>query len=214
MTGKINEIIKKRDYVISPLLLKNYINFGISSDELIILIYIINDSDNSYNPKLIMKDLNWSLEKVLETINSLSNKSLIKIELVKNGNITEELLSLDGLYEKMSFSIINDDEIEEDKTNIFSIFEKEFGRTLSPIETELILAWKDKNISEELIVLALKEAIYNGVSNLRYIDRILYEWGRKGFKNKADVDNDKKKYQKQKSTKKDMFEYDWLNEND
>ena len=33
----------------------------------------------------------------------------------------------------------------------------------------------------------LKEAIYNGISNFRYIDRILYEWNKKGLKNKEDV---------------------------
>jgi DNA replication protein DnaD len=44
-------------------------------------------------------------------------------------------------------------------------------------------------MNEDLIIGALKEATYNGVSNLRYIDKIIYEWGKKGFKNMNDVNN-------------------------
>ena len=64
-----------------------------------------------------------------------------------------------------------------ENSNIFEIIEKEFGRTLSPIEFEIIKAWLDNDMSEELIREAIKEATFNGVSNLRYIDKILYEWG-------------------------------------
>ena len=49
---------------------------------------------------------------------------------------------------------------------------------LSPMEYEIIKAWLDNDMSEELIKEALKEATFNGVSNLRYIDKILYEWGK------------------------------------
>mgnify|MGYP002520477974 CR=1 FL=1 len=31
---------------------------------------------------------------------------------------------------------------------------------------------------------ALKEAIYNGVTSLKYIERILYDWRKKGYKTK------------------------------
>ena len=107
--------------------------------------------------------------------------------------------------------IINEKE-EKEKNTIYDKFEKEFGRTLSPMEYEIIGAWLDGNYSEELIELALKEAIYNGVSNLRYIDKILSEWYKKGIKNSNDIAKQREK--RNKKPKKEVFEYDWLNEND
>ena len=92
-----------------------------------------------------------------------------------------ETINLDNLYKSM-VSNMNNDYKNKSKSDIFTIFEKEFSRTLSPMEFELINAWLSAGIEEDLIIGALKEATYNGVSNFRYIDKILYEWGKKGFK--------------------------------
>ena len=55
----------------------------------------------------------------------------------------------------------------------------------------------------------------NDVRNLRYMDKILYEWGKKGFKNKKDVDNHMNNRRKKEESKKvDVFDYDWLDDND
>ncbi|MFC4103677.1 DnaD domain protein [Paenibacillus xanthanilyticus] len=64
-------------------------------------------------------------------------------------------------------------------TDLFSVFEQEFGRPLSPMECETISIWIDQDrYSDELIRFALKEAVFAGKVHLRYIDRILFEWGR------------------------------------
>ena len=60
--------------------------------------------------------------------------------------------------------------------------------------------------------MALKEAVFNGVSNLRYIDKILYEWKKKGLNSKEDVENNRLQFQQKKVEKKELFDYDWLNE--
>ena len=95
--------------------------------------------------------------------------------------------------------------------NIFEIFEKEFARPLSPMEFEFINEWIKSGMSEELIIEALKEATYNGVSNLRYIDKILYEWNKKGIKRTDDLDR-KIKEEESKEDNTELYEYDWLNE--
>ncbi|MGO4541265.1 DnaD domain protein [Paenibacillus sp. 2TAB19] len=62
---------------------------------------------------------------------------------------------------------------------MFHVFEQEFGRLLSPFECETISVWLDQDrYTEELILLALKEAVFAGKLSLKYIDRILFEWGR------------------------------------
>jgi len=80
------------------------------------------------------------------------------------------------------------------------------------MECQIIKSWIDDNFSHELIMEALKEAIYNGVTSLRYIEKILYDWRKKGYKNKQDVIAAKKKYQDSKKEVKDVFYYDWLND--
>lgn len=68
---------------------------------------------------------------------------------------------------------------DEQDMNLFIIFEKEFARPLSPMECETISGWVDQDgYPDELILLALKEAVFAGKVHFRYIDRILLEWSR------------------------------------
>ena len=209
--SQIIELLKNINYQVSKELLFNYKKLNIIDSELIVLIYLINQSNNTYNPKQIGNDLKLDLNSVLELINSLCEKNIIKIEMKKINNIRSEVISLDSLYEKIAFALT---EVEEkNDSNLYGVFETEFGRTLSPMEFEIINGWVDNGYTEELIKLALKEATYNGVSNLRYIDKIIYEWGKKGIKTKEDVENNRKQFKNNNTNKnKELFDYDWLNE--
>lgn len=63
--------------------------------------------------------------------------------------------------------------------NLYSVFEQEFGRPLTPMECETIAGWLDADgYPEELILFALKESVFAGKLHFRYIDRILLEWSR------------------------------------
>ena len=59
---------------------------------------------------------------------------------------------------------------------------------------------------------ALKEAVYNGVPNLRYIDKILYEWNRKGFKTPEDIKNKMISEPETPVFESSVLNFDWLNE--
>ena len=108
------------------------------------------------------------------------------------------------MKKKLSLLVMDDvnKTSKSSSSSIFEIVEREFGRTLSPIEYEIIKAWLDGGMNEDLIKEAIKEATFNGVSNLRYIDKILYEQGKLGIKTVADVEaNRKKRNNKTKDTK-------------
>lgn len=211
--SQVIELLKSINYQISKELLFNYKRLNITDSEFIVIIYLINQSSNIYNPKQISNDLKIDLNSVLEIINSLCEKNIMKIEMKKVNNIRGEVINLDLLYEKVAFSLTQVEEKEE--SNLYSVFETEFGRTLSPMEFEIINGWVDAGYSEELIKLALKEATYNGVSNLRYIDKIIYEWGKKGIKTKDDVEKNRKQFKNNNTNKnKELFDYDWLNDSD
>lgn len=203
MTSKIIELIKNGNITIPQLLIKKYKTLKITDKELILIIYLINN--NEFDPERISEDLNIKIPETLKMIDDLGKKDILKIETTK-GNIREEYINLDELYNKLALTIINEE--PKKSTNLFDKFEKEFGRTLSPIEYEIIGAWLDNNYSEEIVEEALKEAIYNGVTSLKYIDKILSEWNKKGIKTKEDIKTKNTK----KENKKEVFEYDWLNE--
>lgn len=213
MLEKVEDLLKSGNYIIPKLLINNFRDINLSAQQTLLLIYLINN-DKLFNPKKISEDLSWPLSEILEEINDLTSKGLLTIDLVKNNNIHEEYINLDSLYSKLAFLIVNGKPKSVDNKNLFDSFEEEFGRTLSPMEYEIINSWKDSDFSDELIFCALKEAIFNGVSNLRYIDKILYEWRKKGYATKADVDKGKKAFKKKDTPNQEVFEYDWLNEND
>ncbi len=210
--NQVIELLKSINYQVSKELLFNYKKLNITDSEFIVIIYLINQTSNIYNPKQIGNDLNIALNDVLELINSLSEKNIIKIEMKKINNIRSEIINLDYLYEKLAFSL-QEVENKTDNSNIFSVFETEFGRPLSPMEYEIINAWIDSGISEELIRLAVKEATYNNVSNLRYIETIIREWSKKGIKTEQDVEKARKQFKNKNTKNKELEDYfDWLND--
>lgn len=215
MIEKTIDVIKNGSIVIPKVLFNNYKNLKLTEKEFLVLIFLINN-DNLFDPSKISKSVDMELIEVLEIIESLNTKDLVKIDICNENGIRMEKVNLDNLYNKLAYLVVNEKEEKDEtkKTNIYDIFEKEFGRTLSPIEYELINGWIEEKFTEELIVCALKEAVFNGVNNLRYIDKILYEWKKKGIKNKEDILKDKKNFSNKKEEKKELFDYDWLNENE
>ena len=210
MNSKVIDLLKSKNYVVSDFLIKNYKVWNLDVDEFIILIYLMNSSNLVCDYKLISSELGMDLELVMNKINELSIKKLLEIKLLKNSsNKLEEQISLDLLYNKVFMQIIDVKE-EEDKSNIYSVFESELGRTLSPIEYELINGWLECNYKEEIILAALKEAVFNGVNNFRYIDKILFEWNKKGIDTVDKISKYKKEFRK--DTNVEVPDYDWLND--
>lgn len=215
MMDKLIQVMKD-NYTIPKILLTNYKKMNIDEKTLIVLIYLMNDKTFKFNPRQISEDLCLSMSEVLQIMDSLATSDIVSIELKKVNDIREEFINLDNLYTKLAYFMVNEEEVEtkvkENSSNIYDIFEQEFGRTLSPIEYELINGWIDAGFKEDIIVMALKEAIFNGVSNLRYIDRILYEWKKKGLNSKEAIENNRINFEQKKIEKKELFDYDWLND--
>ena len=212
-TEKLIEIMKTGTIAVPKYIFFNYRRLGMNEEEFIVMMYFLNGSDLLLlNPKIFAEELDMDAKKLLQVINSLSEKQFISIKVLKNKiGITEERISLAAFYNKLSTFMIDQINITEEvvDTNLFQIFENEFGRTLSPMEYEIINGWMKEQFSTDIIVEALKEATFNGVSSLRYIDKILYEWKKKGFKTVADVRKQQSRF-KEKKENVEVFDYDWL----
>ena len=122
----------------------------------------------------------------------------------------ELIINISSFYDIVFSKMLNESKNDIDRKDIYEEFEREFGRTLSPMEYEIISGWIESGISNDLILAALKETVFNGVNNLRYVDKILYEWNKKGIKNSSDISKIEK--QKEDEKQEECYEYDWLNE--
>ena len=217
---KLIEVFKNGNLVIPMYFLKNYKKFKLELDEFIFLMYLYNLGDKSlFDPNKYSIDLDIELSSIMNYIDKLTEKGLIQVITIKNDKkLMEEVISLDNFYNKLSLLTIDEVNNEKVESNVFEIIEKEFGRTLSPIEYEIIKAWLDSDIDEEIIKEAIKEATFNGVSNLRYIDKILYEWGKAGVKSVKDVDSMRKKRKDSKDNTDnidlDIVDWNWFDEDE
>lgn len=212
MKDKIRDLIISGTYSIPKLLLSNYKELNINESELILLIYLLNEKDLEFNPAKIANELNLELTDVMVNIDNLIKNNLVTIKSKKSDGVRKDIIDLDYLYDKLLYLVINEEkeEKEEKETDIYSIFETEFGRTLAPMEYEIISSWIDTGYSKELIISALKEAVYNGVFKLNYIDKILFEWNKKGIKNPIDIEKNKTEFKNKKEEKKELYDYNWL----
>lgn len=216
----MNEVVisalKEQPITIPKVLFKYYKKLNITEEELIILICILNKGEKIiYNPSIFTEEIDMDKYKAMEIITAMAEKGIVEIKVENNkSGKKEEYLYLEPLYNKM-LNLLIDLQLGTNKTvdtNIFAAFETELGRTLSAMEIEIIKEWIHSGVSEELIKEALKEAILNNVRNLKYIDRILFNWRSKGFKTKEDILKDKKNYRKPTKKVEQIYDYNWLEE--
>ncbi len=207
---KLLEFLKANDLVIPSILLMNYKDLKLNEKELLFLSLLMSyDGEIGFDPAYFSKILSFEVNDILEILSSLSTKKYVNVVVKKSAGKMKEFLDISCLYEKLMSYVISLED-EEKETEIYSVIETELGRTLSPIEYETIGGWINANISEELIKEALKEAVLNGVGNLKYIDKILYEWTKKGYRKASDV----RRKKRVKEEDIELFDYDWLDENE
>ena len=196
----LRKIFESKDFIVNANIIKNINHLDINLDEFLLLLYFINVSCN-LNTEDIKEKLGFNEDKAVSTFSSLVNKKYIEMVVTnKNGEVIEQI-SLDPFYDRL---LLNSETKSNNSTDIYSLFERELGRTLSSFEYELINKWLENGVSEEMIKEALKEAILNNVRNFKYIDKIIYEWTKNGVR---------KRVQEDKSLE-EMFEYDWLDDNE
>ena len=175
--SNLMEIIKTHDLVIPSILLLNYKKLDITLEELLFLALLMSYEDIvSFDVNSFSKSLGMEVSKIIELVSNLCNKKYINLTVKKENGKMKEYLDISYLYEHLTAIVIEDESKEKeaiDEVKIYSVIETELGRTLSPIEYETIGGWLNAGISEDLIKEALKEAVLNGVGNLKYIDEVI-----------------------------------------
>ena len=147
----------------------------------------------------------------MDIISNLTEKGILNLATKKNDSgLMEEIIDLEPLWSKLTMDLVNDlNTVNIDELNIHSLVEEEFNRKLTSLEHEMIDDWEKNNYSKELIREAIKEASLNGITTLRYIDKILIDWTRAGIKRISDIPK-----KNEKKEEPEIVIGDWLNYDD
>jgi len=196
-------------------LLRYYRRMKLSDTEMMLILQLTGFHQMEQNAFPTIEELQdrmgASPDTVIKAIQKLMREKYLSIdeEFDPQTGIQYERYNLSGIYEMLG-QLLSEEVKEERKqeqrngrsqgsaaafaagdseeSNLFIIFEREFGRPLSPMECETISGWIDQDqYPEELILLALKEAVFAGKVHFRYIDRILLEWMRNRVRTAEDA---------------------------
>ncbi len=217
MKEKLNKLLSSKKLVVNDYLIKVALGKKLNLNEFLVLMFFDNNFNGIFDIDLVSQTIGLSMNDTMEAFNSLMLKGLVSLESVKDiEQRMNEIVKLNGVYEYVIDNMEEEVEVQVQE-DIFKTFEKELGRTLSPMELEFINAWVMSGTPEELILGALREAVYNGVRQFRYIDKIIYEWGKKGFRTMDDVREHLKNRREEKNKDKviskkeqEISDFDWL----
>ena len=115
MMNKVEKLIEKKDYIVPSLLILNYKKINLTAEELVFIIYVINNGED-FNPKKISQDLDLNLDKIMDLINNLTNKGLINLEIKKINNVRSEYFNIEKIYKKLAFLLVDEEE-KKDNNN-------------------------------------------------------------------------------------------------
>ncbi|MFC4617772.1 DnaD domain-containing protein [Camelliibacillus cellulosilyticus] len=170
-------------------LLENYVDIGLNEEECLLLLHVYSFLKGGHNfptPDELSSRMSLTSAQCADHLRRLVQRGFLDIVHEKNQAIYTESYSLEPLWNKLvSLKLLSlkDDAALEQEEALYTIFEKEFGRPLSPIECETLTMWLDEDRhTPELIKGALREAVISGKLNFRYIDRILFDWKKNGIK--------------------------------
>lgn len=211
-------------------LIQDYKRLKLSESEVMLLIHVhsfLQQGNTFPTPQLLASRMSHSEDECLQMLQSLLKRGFLEIQECKTDNhMFTEAFSLNPLWEKLIMLASQQNEEtqiatrEDDERTLYSLFEAEFARPLSPMECELITMWLDQDkYNPSIIKAALLEAVVSGKRNLRYIDRILIEWDKNGVRTVQQAKEYGEKFrnyqykstpQKSPEPKKKFPSYNWL----
>lgn len=175
--------------------------FSDTNDYLVWQFYFLQNTTkmDDLAPSQIANAIGKTVAEVNKSISNLTNQELLNMKTIKIADEIEILFDASPALEKLDQLLSVQETGEQTKNNpnqfklIVDDFERELGRFLSPFELEDL----EKSVNEDqtdpaLIREALKEAVFNGKTNWKYIQAILRNWRKEGITNLHQVEEKKR----------------------
>ena len=170
------------------LLLDNYKKLKMSESQVVLVLMVdrlVNQGNPLITADLLSLKMSLDIKEIDKLIADLLTRGLMEYKTVDGKTTT----SLDPLKEKLfrefQLALSKENEAKSNKTikeqlsNIFENFQRELGRSLSPMEISTIREWVSMGHTDENIIDALKEAINQGKKSLKSVDKILLSWAKR-----------------------------------
>jgi DNA replication protein len=213
---KFIEWMEQGTVSIPKLLMTNYAKLGLNETELMTLLHIhmaLEGGNTFPTPEEISSQMSISTGMCMEVLRSLLQRGFLAIEQQNQASFITERYTLKPLWETLVHALFKESQQDKQEqqvqieVNLYTIFEKEFGRPLSPFECETLTMWQDQDHHDPTIIkAALREAVMSGKLNFRYIDRILFEWKKNGIKTIEQARSYGQKFRQHQQTKKSTNE--------
>ncbi|HHV65506.1 MAG TPA: DnaD domain protein [Peptococcaceae bacterium] len=207
-------------------LLDNYSYLGITNQEMMLIIHLLNEITDDKNPERIDEHIaarmGITLSELQVLLQSLQQKGFLAVnpqpqQITAQNNCIYDLSGLiDQLFEiwginqfKQLESVTkkNEESLVLNPKNpsylkLIATFEQELGRPLTGFECEHIQKWLLASYGEELIIEALRRGVSAGIRSFRYLDSILREWEKKGIKTLLEIEAEDKYFQERQENKR------------
>ena len=146
------------------------------------------------SPNQIAESIGKSVAEVNRSMSNLTEKGLLQYKtIVLNGEIEavfDALPALERLDEIVGSHSTTVQTVPQNVLkDLVETFQQELGRLLTPFEIEdLTKTIQDDKTNPELVIAALREAVFNGKANWKYIQAILRNWRREGITTVSQVE--------------------------
>jgi len=227
-------LLQEGSIALPTVLFSEYKRLGLSEGQVMLLLHLMvfQEKEGKSFPTVSELEERMSVpaDQIVSWLQSLVRGGFLKIEEETDwAGLRSERYNLSPLLQQLAASYLDrrvgsssGDEKEAVYQQLFRRFEEEFGRPLSPMECEMLTQWVDQDgYSEELILAALREAVFSGKVSFRYIDRILLEWQRNRVRNAEEAAEYSRRFrqkgvlyqgEERKSGSSSFTFYNWVNQ--
>ena len=197
------EHYKSGNLVLPSALLFHYKDIFKSSDDFLVwqFFYLQNTTKrDDLAPSQIANALGKSVADINKVISSLTSQELLDMKTIELAGEIEIIFDASPVLEKLDQLLASQTSTNSEHQTepnhfkqLVDEFERELGRFLSPFELEdLEKSLREDKTDPDLIREALKEAVFNGKTNWKYIQAILRNWHKEGITNLHQVEEKKR----------------------
>lgn len=172
------KFIKHVSIQINKILFDEYKRLGIDEFTLVLLLKIVDMSEDNYyqlDVEQLERVTTLKHPEILSVIQKLIDKQLIEMTTVKRDGKYYEVINIGGLYVQL-YNLVQTG--REDNSNelreLFEYIEQLYGRALSGADYQRLNSWLKQ---DEHSIVSIKEAVdlayTNQITSLQYVERIL-----------------------------------------
>ena len=172
---KTTDYFKSTTFFYNNLILKKIIEYNLSLEEFILLVYLINFHITYLDIKKVSQMTYLTEKQIFTAYNGLIDKKIITISVGTSdeGKVSESI-SLDNFISQIDKDASSKNDLNTVES-IKKMYKNNSNKDLSAEELEVVEAWLDNGFKLDDIERAFENASYNGTFSIRYIDKYLNE---------------------------------------